>query len=59
MKFEITYKHTVEQVWVATVDADSEEQALSYFDDGIFDDERLISEEGIEIEVMDVEQEEA
>ena len=57
MKFEIKFKHTLEQTYTSIVYADNEKEALEKFDDDPFNElvsEDCEDEQGLEIEVLEV-----
>ena len=59
-KFEITFKHTEESTYTASIEAETKEEALQIFDDAPFDylvDEEPSEVQGLDIEIENVERE--
>jgi len=48
MIYLVQFKHLVEQTVIAKVEADSEEEAIIYCEDGEIEDEEVQNEQGLE-----------
>ena len=56
-KYEIDFKHTVEESYTAIIEADSKDEALEMFDNDPFEyliDEYPFDDQGLSIDVIEV-----